>query len=180
MVINKAPINTVYLNSLLLDEHFQGEIAYEQLTVGRKLGSGGFKDCYAGTYMGVSMACFSVCCVSCLRSKHSFFFVLMHGFPRIGYYHKQNHAKKIGSGCHWRTTRAKLYRDGYHRDEAWDQCPQVSFLWVSFLVESIGLITTMNKQFWLISFFNQWTGNCDMKTLSDSLACAPTSSIYVL
>lgn len=60
MVINKAPINTVYLNSQLLDEHFQGEIAYEQLTVGRKLGSGGFKDCYAGTYMGVSMTCFSL------------------------------------------------------------------------------------------------------------------------
>ncbi|KAF9306473.1 hypothetical protein BGZ74_005629 [Mortierella antarctica] len=56
MVINKAPINTVYLNSQLLDEHFQGEIAYEQLTVGRKLGSGGFKDCYAGTYMGEAVA----------------------------------------------------------------------------------------------------------------------------
>ncbi|KAF8928321.1 kinase-like domain-containing protein, partial [Dissophora ornata] len=52
----KAPLNTVYLNSLLLDENFQGEIAYEQLTVGRKLGSGGFKDCYAGTYMGEAVA----------------------------------------------------------------------------------------------------------------------------
>ncbi|KAI7831461.1 kinase-like domain-containing protein [Gamsiella multidivaricata] len=46
----------MYLNSLLLDEHFQGEIAYEQLTIGRKLGSGGFKDCYAGTYLGVTVA----------------------------------------------------------------------------------------------------------------------------
>ena len=54
VVQNKAPINTVYLNSLLQDGNFQGEIAYEQLTVGKKLGSGGFKDCYAGTYMGVS------------------------------------------------------------------------------------------------------------------------------
>lgn len=57
MAIKKgaAPINTVYLNSLLLDENFQGEIAYEELVVGRKLGSGGFKDCYAGTYKGVSL-----------------------------------------------------------------------------------------------------------------------------
>lgn len=50
----KAPINTKYLTSLLTDVNFQGEISYDQLTVGRKLGSGGFKDCYAGKYMGVS------------------------------------------------------------------------------------------------------------------------------
>ncbi|KAF9932634.1 hypothetical protein BGZ67_004676 [Mortierella alpina] len=56
VVQNKAPINTVYLNSLLQDGNFQGEIAYEQLTVGKKLGSGGFKDCYAGTYMGEAVA----------------------------------------------------------------------------------------------------------------------------
>ncbi|KAF9121057.1 hypothetical protein BGW39_010895 [Mortierella sp. 14UC] len=51
-----APINTVDLNSLLLDENFQGEISYDQLVVGRKLGSGGFKDCYAGTYLGEAVA----------------------------------------------------------------------------------------------------------------------------
>ncbi|KAF9133001.1 hypothetical protein BGX30_012446 [Mortierella sp. GBA39] len=50
------PINTAHLNSLLLDGNFQGEIAYEQLVVGRKLGSGGFKDCYAGTYLGEAVA----------------------------------------------------------------------------------------------------------------------------
>jgi len=55
MAVKKAPINTVYLNSLLADGNFQGEIAYDQLTVGRKLGSGGFKDCYAGVYLGVSI-----------------------------------------------------------------------------------------------------------------------------
>lgn len=69
MVINKAPINTVYLNSLLLDEHPQGEIPYEQLTVGRKLGSGGFKDCYAGTYMGVSfLRVFLLCFVFAIKA----------------------------------------------------------------------------------------------------------------
>ncbi|KAF9947709.1 hypothetical protein BGZ70_002542, partial [Mortierella alpina] len=56
VVQNKAPINTKYLNSLLQDGNFQGEIMYEQLTVGKKLGSGGFKDCYAGTYMGEAVA----------------------------------------------------------------------------------------------------------------------------
>lgn len=81
MAINKVPNNTVYLNSLLLDEHFQGEIPYEQLTVGRKLGSGGFKDCYAGTYMGVSFLrvflLFRVCDQSVLFVVY---FLLMHGF----------------------------------------------------------------------------------------------------
>lgn len=39
------------------------------------------------------------------------------------------HAKIIitGSGRHWRTARAKLYRNGYHRDEARNQRPKVSF-----------------------------------------------------
>lgn len=49
----KTPINTVYLNSLLTQAKFQGEISFDQLTFGKKLGSGGFKDCYAGTYRGV-------------------------------------------------------------------------------------------------------------------------------
>ncbi|KAF9579847.1 hypothetical protein BGW38_003726 [Lunasporangiospora selenospora] len=52
----KEPLNTVNLNSLLLDEQFQGEIAYESLVVGKKLGAGGFKDCYAGTHMGEAVA----------------------------------------------------------------------------------------------------------------------------
>ncbi|KAG0012720.1 hypothetical protein BGZ81_001427 [Podila clonocystis] len=56
VVAKKAPINTKYLNSLLTDINFQGEISYDQLTVGRKLGSGGFKDCYAGKYMGEDVA----------------------------------------------------------------------------------------------------------------------------
>ncbi|KAK3843761.1 MAG: hypothetical protein J3R72DRAFT_101194 [Linnemannia gamsii] len=51
--VQKKPINTVYLNSILMDANFQGEITYDQLKIGRKLGSGGFKDCYAGTYKGV-------------------------------------------------------------------------------------------------------------------------------
>lgn len=30
-----------------------GEIPYEKLKIGKKLGSGGFKDCFAGDYLGV-------------------------------------------------------------------------------------------------------------------------------
>ncbi|KAF9901868.1 hypothetical protein EC991_005602 [Linnemannia zychae] len=52
----KKPINTVYLSSLLTEANFQGEITYDQLKIGRKLGSGGFKDCYAGTYNGENVA----------------------------------------------------------------------------------------------------------------------------
>ncbi|KAF9988090.1 hypothetical protein BGZ75_010054 [Mortierella antarctica] len=52
----KIPINTVYLNSLLTQAKFQGEISFDQLTFGKKLGSGGFKDCYAGTYRGEEVA----------------------------------------------------------------------------------------------------------------------------
>lgn len=52
-MIKKAPVNTVYLNSILLDANFKGEVRYDQLQMGRKLGSGGFKDCYAGKYNGV-------------------------------------------------------------------------------------------------------------------------------
>ncbi|KAF8976268.1 hypothetical protein BGZ46_008403 [Entomortierella lignicola] len=54
--VKDVPMSSNYLNSLLLDEHFKGEISYDQLTVGRKLGSGGFKDCYAGTYLGEPVA----------------------------------------------------------------------------------------------------------------------------
>ncbi|KAF8932443.1 kinase-like domain-containing protein [Dissophora ornata] len=56
VVVKKAPVNTVYLNSLLVEANFHGEIRYEQLEVGRKLGSGGFKDCYAGKYKGENVA----------------------------------------------------------------------------------------------------------------------------
>ncbi|KAF9991986.1 hypothetical protein BGZ80_008770, partial [Entomortierella chlamydospora] len=54
--VKKAPINTVYLNSILADAKFHGEISYDQLQIGRKLGSGGFKDCYAGKYNGEDVA----------------------------------------------------------------------------------------------------------------------------
>ncbi|KAF9975283.1 hypothetical protein BGZ73_001133 [Actinomortierella ambigua] len=56
MVAKPAPMNTLYLNSLLADVNFQGEISYDQLQIGRKLGSGGFKDCYEGKYMGETVA----------------------------------------------------------------------------------------------------------------------------
>ncbi|KAG0005372.1 hypothetical protein BGZ79_005170 [Entomortierella chlamydospora] len=56
VVVKKAPINTVYLNSILADAKFHGEISYDQLQIGRKLGSGGFKDCYAGKYNGEDVA----------------------------------------------------------------------------------------------------------------------------
>ena len=81
MAVKKAPINTTYLNSLLLDENFQGEIAYEQLTVGRKLGSGGFKDCYAGTYLGVRRRWF--CGHLCLTSESWLRFCLTFSFALI-------------------------------------------------------------------------------------------------
>ncbi|KAG0204835.1 hypothetical protein BGX28_003368 [Mortierella sp. GBA30] len=54
--VKKTPINTMHLNSLLTEANFQGEISYEQLTFEKKLGSGGFKDCYAGTYRGEAVA----------------------------------------------------------------------------------------------------------------------------
>ncbi|KAG0007062.1 hypothetical protein BGZ80_005045 [Entomortierella chlamydospora] len=51
VVVKKPPVS-----SIRLDEHFHGEIPYDQLIVGRKLGSGGFKDCYAGTYLDEPVA----------------------------------------------------------------------------------------------------------------------------
>ncbi|KAG0288635.1 hypothetical protein BGZ96_007594 [Linnemannia gamsii] len=54
--VQRKPINTVYLSSLLMDDNFRSEISYDQLKIGRKLGSGGFKDCYAGTYNGENVA----------------------------------------------------------------------------------------------------------------------------
>ncbi|KAG0256483.1 hypothetical protein BG011_004474 [Mortierella polycephala] len=56
VVSKKMPVNTIYLSSLLKGAKFQGEITYDQLKIGRKLGSGGFKDCYAGTYNGEEVA----------------------------------------------------------------------------------------------------------------------------
>lgn len=52
-----APINSIQLSAMLIDQDDRadiGEIAYDQLIYGRKLGSGGFKDCFAGSYLGVS------------------------------------------------------------------------------------------------------------------------------
>lgn len=48
-------INSVYISSLLLDDE-TSEIKYEDLVIGNKLGSGGFKDCYAGKYKGEIVA----------------------------------------------------------------------------------------------------------------------------
>ncbi|KAG0252646.1 hypothetical protein BGZ95_006570, partial [Linnemannia exigua] len=54
--VQREPINTSYLNSLFMDANYHGEISYDELIIGRKLGSGGFKDCYAGTYHGENVA----------------------------------------------------------------------------------------------------------------------------
>jgi hypothetical protein len=62
--VNKAPVNSVQLSRMLIDDADRadiGEIAYEQLAYGRKLGAGGFKDCFAGTYNGVRV-------ISCIMS----------------------------------------------------------------------------------------------------------------
>ncbi|CAJ0766752.1 2488_t:CDS:2, partial [Entrophospora sp. SA101] len=48
-------INSVYISSLLIkgdgDDGIES-INYDELVIGRKLGSGGFKDCYAGKLKG--------------------------------------------------------------------------------------------------------------------------------
>ncbi|KAF8985873.1 hypothetical protein BGZ46_000976 [Entomortierella lignicola] len=56
VVVNKAVENAQMLTTVLSDADFHGEISYEELEVGRKLGSGGFKDCYAGKYKGEDVA----------------------------------------------------------------------------------------------------------------------------
>ncbi|CAI2167918.1 17760_t:CDS:10 [Funneliformis geosporum] len=48
-------INSVYISSFFLDDD-TSEIKYEDLEVGSKLGSGGFKDCFAGKYKGELVA----------------------------------------------------------------------------------------------------------------------------
>ncbi|KAF0425739.1 kinase-like protein [Gigaspora margarita] len=50
-------INSVLLTSLLLDDDdLSRDIPYEELEIGKKLGSGGFKDCYMGRYKGEFVA----------------------------------------------------------------------------------------------------------------------------
>lgn len=48
-------ISSVYLSTLFVDDDTT-EIKYEELEVNAKLGSGGFKDCYAGKYKGAPVA----------------------------------------------------------------------------------------------------------------------------
>ncbi|CAG8608819.1 3630_t:CDS:2, partial [Diversispora eburnea] len=50
-------VNSVYMTSLFLDDDdINSEIRYDELELGRKLGAGGFKDCYAGKYRGEPVA----------------------------------------------------------------------------------------------------------------------------
>jgi len=48
-------ISSVYMASLFIDDD-TSEIKYDELEIGARLGSGGFKDCYAGKYKGESVA----------------------------------------------------------------------------------------------------------------------------
>jgi len=43
-----------FLHSMLICDDNLETIPYVELDIGRKLGSGGFKDCYEGKYMNVS------------------------------------------------------------------------------------------------------------------------------
>ncbi|CAG8437339.1 4627_t:CDS:10 [Scutellospora calospora] len=55
--LRQDKINSVYMTSLFLDDDdLAREIRYSELEIGRKLGSGGFKDCYIGRYKGESVA----------------------------------------------------------------------------------------------------------------------------
>ncbi|KAG1056007.1 hypothetical protein G6F43_002077 [Rhizopus delemar] len=50
-------LNSRELSLLFLDDkNPQFDVPYQALTIGRKLGSGGFKDCFAGTYKGEPVA----------------------------------------------------------------------------------------------------------------------------
>ncbi|RHZ88166.1 hypothetical protein Glove_26g120 [Diversispora epigaea] len=50
-------ISSVYMTSLFLDDNdINSEIRYDELELGKKLGAGGFKDCYAGKYKGEPVA----------------------------------------------------------------------------------------------------------------------------
>ncbi|KAG0171300.1 hypothetical protein DFQ28_010791 [Apophysomyces sp. BC1034] len=50
-------LNSREFSALFLDGNATGlDIPYEALVLGTKLGSGGFKDCYAGTYVGEPVA----------------------------------------------------------------------------------------------------------------------------
>ncbi|KAI9593020.1 kinase-like domain-containing protein, partial [Syncephalis fuscata] len=54
--VKKAPVNSVQLSRMLIDDADRaeiGEIAYDQLTYGRKLGAGGFKDCFAEDFLEI-------------------------------------------------------------------------------------------------------------------------------
>ncbi|CAG8504169.1 24868_t:CDS:10 [Cetraspora pellucida] len=49
-------MNTVFMSLLLDDDDLSKEIRYDELEIGKKLGSGGFKDCYMGRYKGELVA----------------------------------------------------------------------------------------------------------------------------
>ncbi|KAF7729142.1 hypothetical protein EC973_004910 [Apophysomyces ossiformis] len=57
MEIQRLELNSREFSALFLDDDSSGlDIPYHDLVVGAKLGSGGFKDCYAGTYRGEPVA----------------------------------------------------------------------------------------------------------------------------
>ncbi|RUO95535.1 hypothetical protein BC936DRAFT_143816 [Jimgerdemannia flammicorona] len=52
----RGVINSRNFKNLFQDDHDMngtGDIPYEKLVIGKKLGSGGFKDCFSGFYQGV-------------------------------------------------------------------------------------------------------------------------------
>ncbi|CAG8677648.1 18468_t:CDS:2, partial [Racocetra fulgida] len=54
--VRHEKMNTVFMSLLLDDEDISKEIRYDELEIGKKLGSGGFKDCYMGRYKGELVA----------------------------------------------------------------------------------------------------------------------------
>ncbi|KAI8888298.1 kinase-like protein [Backusella circina FSU 941] len=53
---DRYELNSRDLSALFLDDSKDQDIPYSALTMGQKLGSGGFKDCYVGSYKGEPVA----------------------------------------------------------------------------------------------------------------------------